>query len=62
MVDGYGFHWFPYQKPFTDHPTMGRIEHEVEHYVPYITVEVGGVTPFVSNGPLIPAGCHGGAQ
>jgi hypothetical protein len=54
MVEGYGFHWFPYQTPFTDHPTLGRIEHEVEHYVPYLSVGEGDVTPFVSTGSIMP--------
>ena len=39
------------EAPFTDHPLA---LHEVEHYVPYIMVEVGVVTPFVSTGPLMP--------
>ena len=33
---------------------MGRIDHEVEHYVPYLNVGVDEVTSFVSTGPLMP--------
>ena len=54
MVEGYGFHWYPYQTPFTDHPTLGRMEHEVEHYVPFMNIRAGEITPFVSTGPLMP--------
>ena len=54
MVEGYGFHWYPYQTPFTDHPTLGRMEHEVEHYVPFMSIHAGGITPFLSTGPLMP--------
>ena len=59
MIEGYGFHWFPYQNPFTDHPTLGRIEHEVEHYVPYLSVGEGDVTPFISTGSIMPVAAVG---
>ena len=59
MVEGYGFHWFPYQNPFTDHPTLGRIEHEVEHNVPYLSVGEGEITPFISTGSIMPVAAAG---
>ena len=59
IVEGYGFHWFPYQNPFTDHPTLGRIEHEVEHYVPYLRVGEGEIIPFISTGSIMPVAAAG---
>jgi hypothetical protein len=30
------------------------MEHEVEHYVPFLSINAGEITPFLSTGPLMP--------